>query len=64
MWYPFGIGSLYQGNYKDGKRDDLQIIHVKATGNTADAEYQDDLRQGLYAEHRSDGVYWITYSKG
>jgi hypothetical protein len=54
QWYP--DGNFYQGNYKDGKRDGLQIIHFKATGDTADAEYQDGLKEGLYAEHRSDGV--------
>ena len=47
LWFP--DGDLYQGNYKDSKRDGLQIIHLKATGNTVDAEYQDDLEEGLFA---------------
>jgi hypothetical protein len=42
----------------------LQIIHNKATGNTADAEYQDGLAEGFSAYHTSDGVIWYTYSKG
>jgi hypothetical protein len=61
LWYP--NGSLYQGNYKVNKRDGLQIIHSKATGNTADAEYQHDLLEGLFALHKSDGIVWYTHSK-
>jgi hypothetical protein len=61
-WLP--SGDFYQGNYKDDKWDGLQIIQYKATGNTAEAEYQNNLREGLYAEHRSDGIAWFTYSKG
>ena len=60
-WFP--DADLYQGYHKDNKRDGVQIILYKATGDTADAEYQDGLREGLYAEHRSDGVYWFTNSK-
>jgi hypothetical protein len=56
-------GSLNQGNYKDDKRDGLQIIHFKATGDTADAEYQDNLAEGLCAEHTSNGIIWVTRSK-
>jgi hypothetical protein len=61
FWYP--DGDLYQGNYKDSKWDGLQIIHYKATGVTADAEYQDGLLDGLYAEYTSNGIIWRTYSK-
>jgi hypothetical protein len=61
LWFP--DGNLYQGNYKDYKWDGLQIIHYKATGNTADAEYQDGLAEGLYAKHTSDGIIWVTHSK-
>ena len=39
----FPYGSLFQCNFKDDKMDGLQIIHYKATGDTVDAEYQDDL---------------------
>ena len=45
FWSP--DGDLCQGNYKDNKRDGLKIIHYKASGNTADAEYQDGLLEGL-----------------
>ena len=56
-------GDLLQGNYKNDKRDGLHIIHLKATGNTADVEYQDDLKEGLYAEHTPTGIIWCTFSK-
>jgi hypothetical protein len=46
-WYP--NGNHYQGNYKDDKRDGLFIIHFKASGDTADVEFQDGLAEGLYA---------------
>ena len=59
-WLP--SGSLYQGTYKDGKADGLQIIHYKASGKTADADYQNNLFEGLYAEHTSDGIFWCTHS--
>jgi hypothetical protein len=39
-------------------------MQFKATGVTAEAEYKNDKKKGLYAEHRSDGVAWFTYSKG
>ena len=61
QWFP--SGRLYQGNYKDDKRVGLQIIHLKATGDTADAEYQDDFAEGLFAEHTSYGIIWCTKSK-
>lgn len=50
LWGP--NGDLYQGRYKDDKRDGLHIIQLKATGNTGYAEFQDDLREGFYAQHR------------
>jgi antitoxin component YwqK of YwqJK toxin-antitoxin module len=61
-WYP--SGDFFQGTHKDDKRDGLFIIHFKASGNTADVEYQDGLKEGLWAEHKSGGVTWYTHSKG
>ena len=61
LW--FSNGDLCQGNWNDDKQDGLQIIHFKATGTTADAEYQDGLAEGLYALHRSDVMIWYTHSK-
>jgi hypothetical protein len=60
-WYP--SGDLYQGNYKESKRDVFQIIKYKATGKTANAEYKDGLLEGLFALHQPDGIIWRTYSK-
>jgi hypothetical protein len=61
LWFP--SGNLYQGNYKDDDRNGLQIIHYKADGNKADAEFVDNLFEGLYSEHTSDGIIWYTHSK-
>ena len=33
-------GDLYQGNYENDKRDGLHSIRYKASGVTADAEYE------------------------
>ena len=60
-WYP--NGNFFQGTYKDDKRDGLFIIKFKASGNTAVAEYQDGLKEGLRAEHTSSGIIWVTISK-
>ena len=60
LWFP--DGDFYQGNYKDDKWDGLQIIQFKASGITADVEYQNNKREGLYASHISDGIYWFTMS--
>ena len=61
QWYP--DGNFYQGTFKDDKRDGLFIIHSKATGTTANAEYQDGLEEGLCSEHTSSGIIWDTFSK-
>lgn len=47
--------ALYQGNYENNQRVGLQLISYAATGdtagNTAEAEYQDDYADGLFALH-------------
>ena len=48
--------ALYQGNYENNQRVGLQLISYAAAtgdtaGNTAEAEYQDDYAEGLFALH-------------
>ena len=56
-------GNLQQGYYSNDKMEDLHIINFKATGDTAVVEYKNDLIEGLFAFHKSDGIIWSTYSK-
>jgi antitoxin component YwqK of YwqJK toxin-antitoxin module len=61
--YWYASGDLYQGTYKDNKRDGFHIIYYK-DGDRAYAEYQDGFAEGLCSIYKSNDTIWRTYSKG
>jgi hypothetical protein len=57
-------GDLNQGNYKDNYKQDLHMIHEKASGDTYYVEFLDNEAEGFYVDHCLNDLAWVTFSKG